>query len=172
LVKAVGIQVAGVAPIKRQFEQSAGESVLQKKERTMAEAKTKPTDQSVDSFINTISDPQRRQDCFAIARLMKEATRSEPRMWGGSIVGSGTRHYKYAGGREGDWPLIGFSPRKQNLTLYVASGLDGELLKKLGKHSVAKSCLYIKRLADIDLPTLKKLIKESVKQQKRGELKS
>lgn len=138
----------------------------------MAETKTKPTEQSVDTFINKIPDPQTREDCFAIAKLMKEATRSEPRMWGGAIVGFGVQHYKYASGREGDWPLIGFSPRKQNLTLYVVSGLDGELLKKLGKHSVAKSCLYIKRLADIDLSTLKKLIKESVNQQKRGELKS
>jgi len=136
----------------------------------VAEAKTKPTDQSVDSFINKIPDPQTREDCFAIARLMKEATRSEPRMWGSSIVGFGTSHYKYASGREGDWPLIGFSPRKQNLTLYIMTGFDShaELLKKLGKHSVAKSCLYLKRLADIDLPVLKRLIRESVKQKKRG----
>ena len=90
-------------------------------------------------------------------------------MWGGSIVGFGIQRYKYASGREGDWPLIGFSPRKQNLTLYIMSGLDShhELLKKLGKHSVAKSCLYIKRLADIDLPTLKRLIRESVKKKKQ-----
>jgi hypothetical protein len=139
----------------------------------VAEAKTKPTDQSVDSFINKLSDPQTRQDCFTIARLMKEATRSEPLMWGSSIVGFGTRSYKYAGGREGDWPLIGFSPRKQNLTLYI--GLSGfashaELLEKLGKHSVGKGCLYIKRLSDVDLPTLKKLIRESIKLKKqRGE---
>lgn len=92
----------------------------------MAEAKTKPTDQSVDSFINKIPDPQTRQDCLAIAKLMKEATCSEPRMWGGGIVGFGTQHYKYASGREGDWPLIGFSPRKQNLTLYIMSGFDNE----------------------------------------------
>lgn len=136
----------------------------------MAEAKTKPTDQSVDSFINKIPDPQTREDCFAIARLMKEATRSEPRMWGSSIVGFGTSHYKYTSGREGDGPLIGFSPRKQNLTLYIMTGFDShsELLKKLGKHSVSKGCLYIKRLADIDLPVLKRLIRESVKQKKRG----
>ena len=137
----------------------------------MAEAKTKPTDRSVASFLNSIPDPQARQDCFTIAKLMQEATRSEPTMWGGSIVGFGIQRYKYASGREGDWPLIGFSPRKQNLTLYIMSGLDShpELLKKLGKHSVAKSCLYIKRLADIDLPTLKSLIRESVKKkQQRG----
>ena len=140
----------------------------------MAEAKTKPTDQSVASFIKKIPDPQTREDCFAIAKLMKEATRSEPRMWGSSIVGFGTRRIQYAGGREGDWPLIAFSPRKQNLTLYVMSGSGShtELLKKLGKLKVAGSCLHIKRLSDIDLPTLKKLIRESVKQKKRVAQKS
>ena len=140
----------------------------------MAEAKTKPTNQSVASFIKKIPDPQTREDCFAIAKLMKEATHSEPRMWGSAIVGFGTRRIQYAGGREGDWPLIAFSPRKQNLTLYIMSGSDGhtELLKKLGKHSVGGGCLYIKRLSDIDPPTLKKLIRESVKQKKRGAQKS
>jgi Domain of unknown function (DU1801) len=140
----------------------------------MAEAKTKPTDQSVASFIKKIPDPQTREDCFAIAKLMKEATRSEPLMWGAAIVGFGTQRYKYAGGREADWPLIAFSPRKQNLTLYGMTGPDShtELLEKLGKHSVSKGCLYIKRLSDIDLPTLKKLIRESIKQKKRGAQKS
>jgi hypothetical protein len=140
----------------------------------VAEAKTKPTAQSVASFIKKIPDPQTRDDCFAIARLMKEATRSEPQMWGGAIVGFGTRRIQYAGGREGDWPLIAFSPRKQNLTLYIMSGAGShaELLKKLGKHKVSGSCLHIKRLADIDLPTLKNLIRESVKQKKRGAPKS
>ena len=140
----------------------------------MAEAKTKPTDQNVASFIKKIPDPQTRDDCFAIAKLMKEATRSEPQMWGSAIVGFGTRHIQYADGREGDWPLIAFSPRKQNLTLYIMSGAGShaELLKKLGKHKVGGGCLHIKRLADIDLPTLKKLIRESVKQKKRGAPKS
>ena len=140
----------------------------------MAEAKTKPTDQSVASFIKKVSDPRTREDCFAIAKLMKGATRSEPQMWGSSIVGFGTRRIQYAGGREADWPLIAFSPRKQNLTLYLMSGADSYtgLLKKLGKHSVGGSCLYIKRLSDIDLPTLKKLIREAVEQKKRGAPKS
>ena len=140
----------------------------------MAEAKTKPTNQSVASFIKKIPDPQTREDCFAISKLMKEATRSEPGMWGTAIVGFGTRRIQYAGGREGDWLLIAFSPRKQNLTLYIMSGADShtELLKKLGKHSVGGGCLYIKRLSDIDLPTLKKLIRESVKQKQRGAQKS
>ena len=97
---------------------------------------------------------------------MQEAARAEPQMWGSSIVGFGTRTIKYAGGREGDWPLIAFSPRKQNLVLYSMSGAEAEILKKLGKHKVGGGCLYIKRLADVDLPTLKKLIKASVKQKK------
>jgi hypothetical protein len=140
----------------------------------MAAAKTKLTNQSVESFINKIPDPQTREDCFTITRLMKEATLSEPRMWGSSIVGFGMCRIQYAGGREGDWPLICFSPRKQNLTLYGMTGPDShtELLEKLGKHSVGKGCLYIKRLSDIDLPTLKKLIRESIKQKKRGAQKS
>ena len=133
----------------------------------MAEAKTKPTDQSVDSFIKKIPDPQTREDCFTIVKLMKEATRTEPQMWGSSIVGFGLRRIQYAGGREGDWPLMAFSPRKQNLTLYGMADSHAELLQKLGKHSVSKGCLYIKRLSDIDVPTLKKLIRESVKQKKQ-----
>jgi hypothetical protein len=140
----------------------------------MPEAKTKLTKQSVDSFIKKIPDPQTREDCFTIAKLMKEATGEDPRMWGSSIVGFGSQHYKYASGREGDWPVIAFSPRKQNLTLYIGlSGFDSaELLEKLGKHSVSKGCLYIKRLSDVGLPTLRKLIRESVKQKKRGAKKS
>lgn len=140
----------------------------------MPEAKTKPTKQSVDSFLKKLPDPQTREDSFTIAKLMKEATGDEPRMWGSSIVGFGSEHYKYASGREGDWLVIGFSPRKQNLTLYIGlAGFDSaELLEKLGKHNVSKGCLYIKRLSDIDPPTLKKLIRESVKQKKRRAKKS
>jgi hypothetical protein len=136
----------------------------------MAEAKTKPTKQSVQSFIKSLPNSQTREDCLTIAKLMEEATGSKPMMWGSSIVGFGTYRYKYAGGREADWPLIGFSPRKQSLTLYVMSGPDSHtaLLKKLGKHSVAKYCLYIKRLSDVDLPTLKKLIQASVKRRKKS----
>ena len=130
----------------------------------MAEAKTKPTKQSVEKFINTIPDEQARADCTTISRLMSEATRAAPQMWGGSIVGFGLREIKYAGGRTGDWPIIGFSPRKQNLTLYVgASGQDPGLLKKLGKHTVGKGCLYIKRLSDVEIPTLNKIIKAAAK---------
>ena len=100
---------------------------------------------------------------------MEAATGSKPVMWGANIVGFGTKKYKYASGQEVDWPLIGFSPRKQNLVLYVMSGEDShaDLLAKLGKHSVGKGCLYIKRLSDVDLPTLKRLINASVKRKKR-----
>lgn len=132
----------------------------------MAELKTKPTDQSVRDFLNQIPDEERRENCFALAKLMQEITGSKPKMWGPSIVGFGSYHYEYASGREGDWMLTGFSPRKKDLTLYIMMGFDKhpELMKQLGKHSVGKSCLYIKRLSDIHLPTLKKLIKASVKQ--------
>ena len=131
----------------------------------MAEAKTKPTGESVAGFLNQITDAARREDCFAIAKIMEEITGSKPQMWGPSIVGFGSYHYKYASGHEGDWPLIGFSPRKQDLTVYIMMGFQNYevLLKQLGKHRKSKSCLYIKRLSDIHVPTLKKLIKASVK---------
>ena len=131
----------------------------------MAELKTKETDASVDAFLDRIVDKTRRKDCFTLVQIMKKATRAEPRMWGTSIVGFGTYHYQYASGREGDWPIIGFSPRKQDLTLYIGSGFEGygKLLAKLGKHKTAKSCLYIKRLADVDLTVLKELVSASVK---------
>jgi len=131
----------------------------------MAEQKTKPTNQSVKDFLNEISDEERRADCFAVAKIMEEITGEKPKMWGPSIVGFGSYHYKYASGHEGDAPVTGFSPRKKDLTVYMMMGFTkhGELLEKLGKHSTAKSCLYIKRLSDIHVPTLKKLIKVSVK---------
>jgi hypothetical protein len=130
----------------------------------MAEAETKPTKQSVEKFIKSVPDGQTREDCSTIAQLMQQATGAEPQMWGSSIVGFGLRQIQYAGGRTGDWPIMGFSPRKQNLTLYVGAGLhDPVLMKKLGKHTVGKGCLYIKRLSDVDLPTLKKVIKASAK---------
>ena len=131
----------------------------------MAEAKTKPTNQSVKEFLNQVADPERRADCFAVAKIMEELTGEKPKMWGPSIVGFGSHHYKYASGREGDWPVAAFSPRKKDLTVYLMIGFDKnrELMDKLGKHSVGKSCLYIKRLSDIHVPTLKKLIKISLK---------
>jgi hypothetical protein len=130
----------------------------------MAELKTKPTDQSVEEFLNSIPDEKRRQECRAVAQLMQAATGSEPKLWGSSMVGFGSYHYKYASGHEGDAFLTGFSPRKQNLTLYIMPGFDqyDELLQKLGKHKTGKSCLYIKKLEDVDLATLEMLIKRSV----------
>ena len=132
----------------------------------MAEMKTKPTSESVEKFLNKISDEERRADCFAVAKIMEEITGEKPTMWGPSIVGFGSYHYKYASGREGDWPVTGFSPRKKDLTLYLMMGYEKhkDLLEKLGKHSGRKSCLYINRLSDIHIPTLKKLIKASVKE--------
>ena len=131
----------------------------------MAELKTKQTNQSVQKFLNDITDPVKRKDCKTVVAMMTEISGHKPKMWGPSIVGFGTNHYKYESGREGDWPLLAFSPRKQNLTLYVLSGADyeKELLKKLGKHTTGKSCLYIKQLSDVDLPTLKTLIGKCVK---------
>ena len=132
----------------------------------MAELKTKPTEASVKQFLNQIPDKERRDDCFAIAKMMEEATSAKPKMWGPSIVGFGSFHYKYDSGREGDWLLTGFSPRKNDLTLYLMMGFEQhrELMQQLGKHKTSKSCLYIKRLADVHVPTLKKLIKASLKQ--------
>ena len=135
----------------------------------MAEAKTKPTGQSVKDFISKLPDAQTRADCTEIAKLMAAATRAQGVMWGSSIAGFGVRKIQYSGGREADWPLVGFSPRKQALTLYVGLGGYGQadLLSKLGKHSIGKGCLYIKRLSDVDIPTLKKLIHASVKRPKQ-----
>ena len=129
----------------------------------MAENKTVPTDQSVEAFLNAVTDGRKRQDSFTILELMKEVTGLEPKMWGSSIVGFGTYHYKYASGREGDMILAGFSPRKQALTIYNMGDFDGrdDLLNQLGKHSTGGGCLYIKRLDDVDVPTLKHLITES-----------
>lgn len=131
----------------------------------MAEQKTKPTNQSVKEFLNEISEPERCADCFAIAKIMEEVTGEKPKMWGPSIVGFGSYRYKYASGREGDWPMMGFSPRKKDLTLYIMMGFEkhADLMEKLGKHSHSKSCLYIKRLSDVHIPTLKKLIKVGLK---------
>ena len=134
----------------------------------MAEQKTKPTTQSVKEFLNQIPEPERRADCFEIVKIMEKITGEKPTMWGPSIVGFGSYRYKYASGREGDWPMTGFSPRKKDLTLYIMMGFEkhADLMEKLGKHSHSKSCLYIKRLSDVHIPTLKKLIKIGLKELK------
>lgn len=131
----------------------------------MAELKTKVNDQSVTAFLEANADEKRRSDCFTILEMMKKATGAEPKMWGDSIVGFGSYHYKYASGQEGDWPLTGFSPRKQALTLYLMSGFTDfeDLLSRLGKYKTGKGCLYIKKLADVDQTILQELIDQSVK---------
>ncbi|RIK67939.1 hypothetical protein DCC62_24550 [candidate division KSB1 bacterium] len=131
----------------------------------MYELKTKLNDRSVTAFVNSLPDEQKRRDSLVIIKLMQEATKMKPKMWGSSIIGFGSYHYTYASGHEGDMCLIGFSPRKQYLALYLwDSAPDAELLKKLGKHKTSKACLYINRLSDIHLPTLKKLIQHFYKQ--------
>ncbi|MBT5017541.1 DUF1801 domain-containing protein [Planctomicrobium sp.] len=139
----------------------------------MAENKTQPTDASVEEFLAVIEDDQVREDCLALIDIMQAITKSPPVMWGSSIIGFGTHHYKYASGREGDTPLTGFSPRKKNISLYVMDCLDAktDLLEKLGKVKHGKSCIYVKRLEDIHLPTLKKMIRQSVKELKSSGMK-
>jgi len=127
----------------------------------MAELKTRPTKASVQAFLRAIPDETRRKDCFAVLKIMKEVTKARPKMWGTSIVGFGSQPLKYASGRELDWPLAAFSPRKQALTLYGV-GKHPELLAKLGKYKISGSCLHIKRLTDVDQATLKKLVAASV----------
>ena len=133
-----------------------------------AELKTKVNDASVEGFLNSVADEQKREDCFEILKLMKQVTKETPKMWGSSIVGFGSYHYKSASGREGDWMLTGFSPRKQNLTLYIMGGFDShkDLLKKLGKYETSVGCLYIKKLDDVDRKVLKELVAASVRTMK------
>jgi len=135
----------------------------------MAELKTKRNKGDVEAFLNSVADEKKRQDSFTILELMKKVTGEEPEMWGDSIIGFGNYRYKYASGREGDWFLTGFSPRVQNLTLYIMAGFDeyNQLLGKLGKHSTGKSCLYIKKIEDIDINVLKELVKRSVEHMER-----
>ncbi|MGD9340931.1 MAG: DUF1801 domain-containing protein [Chromatiales bacterium] len=130
----------------------------------MATQKTRETAASVEKFLNGIENRTRREDGLAMLDLMREVTGEEARMWGGSIVGFGSYHYVYESGREGDAMLTGFSPRKQNLAIYVMPGFSAydSLLDKLGKHKTGKSCLYINKLADVDLKVLKTLVRRSV----------
>lgn len=132
----------------------------------MAEPKTKPTKASVDKFIDAQEKETTRDDCRTLVRMMHEISGSPPVMWGPSIVGFGTYHYTYASGQSGDWPMLAFSPRKQNLTIYLMPGFNGkeDLLKKLGKNRTSVSCLYVKSLDELHMPTLKKLISDSYKQ--------
>jgi hypothetical protein len=135
----------------------------------MKENKTKPTQESVRDFLDGVSEEARRKDCYTILELMQEVSGEEPKMWGSSIVGFGNYHYKYASGREGDSLITGFSPRKRDLTLYITSGFDDfdELMSRLGKYKTGKACLYIKKVEDIDLPTLKELVSRSVEHMRK-----
>jgi hypothetical protein len=134
-----------------------------------AELKTKVNEASVADFLNSVPDPQKRNDSFMVASIMEQIANEKPKMWGSSIVGFGSYHYKGASGRAGDWMLIGFSPRKQNITLYIMPGFERYpgLMKRLGKYSTGKSCLYIKRLSDVNIDVLKELMTESLKVMKQ-----
>lgn len=130
----------------------------------MAELKTKKTELSVDAFLNTVADEQKRKDAFALLALMEKATKSKAKMWGGAIIGFGEQVLKYESGRELDWFIMGFSPRKQNFALYISNAVSKNevLLKKLGKHKTGKGCLYINKLEEVDLSVLKEIIKNGL----------
>jgi hypothetical protein len=130
----------------------------------MSELKTQKNEASVEEFLSSVQHDKRREDGLTVLQLMREVTGEEPAMWGTSIVGFGTYRYKYASGREAEWMLVGFSPRKRNLTLYIMDGFDryAELLACLGKYRTGKSCLYINKLEDIDMQVLRELVEESV----------
>lgn len=129
----------------------------------MAENKTVQNNQNVQAFIDQVEDAQKRQDCGTLIALMSEVTGQPAAMWGDAIVGFGTYHYRYESGREGDYFLVGFSPRKANLTLYIMGGFENyeALMGKIGKHSTGKSCLYVKTLADLDMGVLRELVRQS-----------
>ncbi len=129
----------------------------------MTEIKTKPTKIHVDRVINIVENELVQNDCRTLVKIMSDITGEVPRMWGTNIIGFGKYHYVYESGREGDWFIMGFSPRKQNLTLYIMSGFKeyDSLLSKLGKYKLGKSCLYIKKLSDIDIEVLKKILRHS-----------
>ncbi|MEQ8623847.1 MAG: DUF1801 domain-containing protein [Vicingaceae bacterium] len=131
----------------------------------MAENKTQPTNQSVESFLNAVENEQRKKDGFEVLEMMKKITGEEPVLWGPSLIGFGNYHYKYESGREGDFFRTGFSPRKTALTLYIMSGFSRyeDLMQKLGKYKTGKSCLYVKKLDDVDREVLTELIEESLK---------
>ncbi|HCA57045.1 MAG TPA: DUF1801 domain-containing protein [Blastocatellia bacterium] len=135
-----------------------------------AELKTRETDASVEDFINSVENETRREDAFRLLEIFKRITKEEPKMWGPSIIGFGSRMLKYASGRELDWPVAAFSPRKQNLSLYVLCGAPGEeeLLAKLGKYKNGVSCLYVNKLADVDMKVLERLIKGSVAKSRKS----
>ena len=130
----------------------------------MSETKTKPSKVKVRDFLDAVEHPTRKKDGFELLKIMKDITKKTPRMWGPSIVGFGTYHYKYESGREGNIPIVGFSPRKASLSVYIMPGFEQyeDILARLGKHKIGKSCLYINKLADVDISVLRELIGKSV----------
>ena len=131
---------------------------------SMAELKTRQNDADVDAYLDAVENPPRRADARRLLTLMRDVTGDPPKMWGTSIVGFGSYHYRYASGREGDWPMVGFAPRKQNLVLYIMPGFDGygALLNRLGKYRTGRSCLYVNKLDDVDLQVLEELVRAAV----------
>ncbi len=140
----------------------------------MAELKTKENSKSVDLFLKSVKDEKKRDECYQIMDWMKKATGKEPKMWGKSIVGFGTYHYKYKSGREGDWFMTGFSPTKTNISLHLLPGFENfsDLMANLGKYKTGRGCLYVKTLDDIDTKTLKTLIKKSFAEMKKTNLEN
>jgi len=136
----------------------------------MAELKTKENDSSVQAYLEAIEDEARRQDCQELAEIMQRVTGLEPRMWGSSIVGFGSYHYKYASGHEGDACLVGFSSRKGDISLYLSNAFESResLLAGFGKHKTGKACVYIRRLSDVRVPVLEKLVAETVAEKRRN----
>ncbi|MFM8174023.1 MAG: DUF1801 domain-containing protein [Pirellulaceae bacterium] len=135
----------------------------------MSDAKTRPTDQSVEAFLSSVEDPAKQADCRQMVSIMSKVTKSSPVLWGDSLVGFGVYHYRYASGHEGDWPLTAFAPRKRGLAIYLNCSLEseGELLQRLGKFKHGKSCLNVRSLEDIDLKVLAQLIRNSVSSLKK-----
>jgi len=139
---------------------------MAEKKSKLAQVKTKPTSQSPTDFINAIQDERKRKDSFVLLEMMKKATGEKPVLWGSSIIGFGSKRYKSAAtGREADWPLIGFSPRKASLSLYISLNIKehAAALEKLGKHKTGVGCLYINKLDDVDIKVLKRMIEASLK---------
>ena len=138
----------------------------------MAELKTKATKVSVKDFLKSVTDAQKKKDSLVLIDMMTKITKEKPKMWGPSIIGFGSYHYKYESGHEGDMCVVGFSPRKAAISIYISAGFEkrDSLLKKLGKHKSAVACLYVKKLADVDLKVLEDLIKESFNYVKKKKL--
>ena len=136
----------------------------------MSSAKTKPTITSVEDFLKNIEPAQRRLDGLELLKIMKEITKEKPIMWGSSVVGFGSIHYKYKSGREGDFFKVGFSPRKRSLSIYLMTGFNQlkDLLEKLGKHKLGKACLYVNKLDDVDIDVLRQIIKRTLEELKKG----